>query len=58
MAIKQLIRTKTGEKTVSLTPIKAIRAQCLECCGWKASEVRKCSSDKCSLYGYRLGNLK
>ncbi|MBT6050040.1 MAG: hypothetical protein HOG49_24850 [Candidatus Scalindua sp.] len=58
MSVKQLIRTRSGEKMTSLTPLKAIRAQCLECVGWVANDVRKCSSPKCSLYGFRMGNLK
>jgi len=58
VAVKQLIRTKQGERMTSLTPLKAIRAQCLECVGWVALDVRKCTSKKCSLYGFRMGNLK
>ena len=39
-----------------LTPIKAIRAKCLECsCGqWK--EVRLCPVKNCPLYEYRNGH--
>lgn len=55
MAIKQLIRTKKGEKTVSLNRTKAIRAHCLECVGWVALDVRKCTSLKCPLYHFRMG---
>lgn len=58
MAVKQLIRTKQGERMTSLTPLKAIRAQCLECVGWVALQVKNCTSKKCSLYGFRMGNLK
>jgi len=40
----------------TLTPIKAIRAKCLDCCCGQAKEVRECPSDKrCSLYPYRMG---
>lgn len=39
-----------------LTPVKAIRAKCLDCsCGNKA-EVRNCTIIDCSLYPYRLGH--
>lgn len=39
-----------------LTPIKAIRAKCLECsCGDRA-EVRNCVIKSCALYPYRLGH--
>jgi len=32
----------------------AIRAQCLECCGWSADEVRRCTAPACPLYEFRL----
>jgi hypothetical protein len=35
--------------------LKAIRAQCLECCGGSSDEVSKCTSPKCSLYPFRRG---
>lgn len=39
----------------NLTPIKAIRAKCLDCSGSQPSEVRKCESFGCSLFPYRMG---
>ena len=39
----------------NVTPMKAIRAKCLDCsCGSK-NEVRFCSVQKCPLYAYRFG---
>lgn len=38
-----------------LTPIKAIRAKCIDCSGGQAKEVRLCPIKKCSLYPYRMG---
>ncbi len=38
-----------------LTPIKAIRAKCLDCCCGQSQEVRLCSSVDCPLYPYRMG---
>ena len=38
-----------------LTPIRAIRAKCLECSGDSAKEVRLCPIKKCPLYLYRFG---
>ena len=35
--------------------MKAIRAECLECCNGKSSEVRLCVSKSCSLWLYRFG---
>lgn len=39
-----------------LTPIKAIRAKCLDCCCDSRSEVRLCSIEKCPLHPYRMGH--
>ena len=39
-----------------LTPIKSIRAKCLDCCCGSAQEVRLCPSDDCPLYPYRFGH--
>jgi len=38
-----------------LTPLRAIRAKCLECSGDSAREVRLCEITECPLYLYRLG---
>ncbi len=54
--IKHEIRLKNGGiKVVSLTPLKAIRFQCIEFMGFSAFEVKKCTSPLCSLFSYRLG---
>ena len=37
------------------TPVKAIRAKCLDCCCNQYSEVTNCTVVKCALYPYRLG---
>ena len=38
-----------------LTPIKAIRAYCVECSGGMTKEVKLCNVEKCPLYPYRMG---
>ena len=38
-----------------LTPIKAIRAKCLDCCCWQVKEVRLCPVENCALWSYRMG---
>jgi len=42
-------------KTVGLTPIRAIRFYCLECCCGQVREIRECAIPNCALYPYRLG---
>ena len=39
-----------------VTPIKAIRTKCLECCCGQVKEVRECVLKKCALYPYRMGH--
>lgn len=39
-----------------LTPIKAIRAKCLDCCCDSVKEVRLCADKNCPLYLYRMGH--
>lgn len=38
-----------------LTPIKAIRAKCLDCCCGSSNEVKLCTAEKCALWPYRFG---
>ncbi len=33
----------------------AIRNHCLECCGYDAGEVRRCTSPRCWLWPHRMG---
>lgn len=44
------------EKMVKRTPIKAIRAKCIECSAGQIAEVRLCVVKKCPLYPYRMGH--
>lgn len=37
------------------SPIKAIRAHCVDCCGGSTSEVRKCTAYRCPLWPFRMG---
>lgn len=39
-----------------LTPMKAIRAKCLDCSCWNVNEVRMCPIHDCPLYPYRDGH--
>ncbi len=54
--IKHTIRSKDGgNKEVYLSPLKAIRHNCLECVSWSAHEVKHCTAKLCPLYPYRFG---
>ena len=45
-----------NEKTETITsPIKAIRAKCLDCCCDQLSEVKLCPAKDCPLWPFRLG---
>jgi hypothetical protein len=39
----------------TLTPVKAIKAKCLDCCCGNKNEVKLCVVEKCPLYLYRNG---
>ena len=39
-----------------MTPLKAIRAKCIDCCCGQLKEVKLCPSDDCSLWIYRFGH--
>lgn len=39
----------------NVTPMKAIRAKCLDCSCGNKNEVRLCPVQKCPLYVYRFG---
>ena len=39
-----------------LSPLKAIRAKCLDCTAEQPQEVRLCPSENCPLWPYRMGH--
>lgn len=39
-----------------LTPMRAIRAKCLDCCCGQVVEVRLCAAENCPLWEYRMGH--
>ena len=50
-----------NEKYLELTPVKAIRAKCLDCCCGSSNEVELCPCDGvhgalCPLWKYRSGH--
>lgn len=38
-----------------LTPMRAIRKKCLDCCVGQIVEVRECKVKSCPLYAYKMG---
>jgi hypothetical protein len=55
MAVQHTIRKWNGTRTVSLTPIRAIKLHCIECMGFQAREVEHCTAPLCPLYPFRMG---
>lgn len=45
-----------NESAERLTPIKAIRAKCIDCMCGQVAEVRLCPCHDCPLYPYRMGH--
>ena len=53
---KEKIQNKYINKTRrSLTPLKAVRAKCIDCSGTGLREVRNCPFVECPLYDLRMG---
>lgn len=38
-----------------MSPLKAIRAKCLDCCGYHPSLVAECHIEACALHPFRMG---
>jgi len=38
-----------------ITPLKAIKAKCLDCCGYQKKEVKFCSALNCPIWLFRFG---
>jgi hypothetical protein len=55
MAKNITYKVKDGHVTKELTPMKAIRAKCLDCCCWNEAEVKRCEINDCALFQYRMG---
>jgi hypothetical protein len=49
------IKLKRETEMENKTPIKSIRAKCLECSNQQKGEVLNCVITDCSLYPFRLG---
>ena len=47
---------KRGETMRKLTPMRAIRAKCLDCSGGSFLEVTNCPVSTCPLYPYKSGH--
>lgn len=47
--------TEEKEDAKILTPLRAIRAKCIDCSAGSMKEVRECVMLDCPLYPYRLG---
>lgn len=55
MAIMCKYQVAGIKKEKPLTAMKACREKCLDCCCGQEVEVRKCTSNDCPLYNFRMG---
>jgi hypothetical protein len=55
MSKKYSSMAKGGSMNQITSPIKAIRAYCLDCSNGQYSVVRKCPCKKCPLFAFRFG---
>lgn len=49
-------RREISKRGCGMTPIRAIRAKCMECSNGQFREVRLCPMPGCPLYPYRMGH--
>ena len=42
-------------ETKRISPLKAIRLKCLDCCCGSSNEVKLCTAERCPLYVFREG---
>lgn len=49
------LRIEGYKGPVITSPIKAIKAHCIECCGGSYSEAKQCTATKCPLWCFRCG---
>jgi len=45
----------TTETSKPISPTKAIRAKCLDCCCGSSAEVKCCPCEDCALHPFRFG---
>ena len=56
--LRRIVRRRRMPHEVIRPLSKAVRSFCLECCGWNAAEVERCTAKMCHLWPYRLGGGK
>ena len=52
---KALESLREQAKPIQRTPVKAIRAKCMECCCEDKVAVKECDIQSCALFEYRMG---
>jgi len=52
---KKETEQRPSEKITIKSPLRAIRGQCLDCCGGSSEMVKTCTDPRCPLYPFRLG---
>lgn len=58
MSISVKIQTKNGHKIINLNRRRAIKERCLNCSGFKYSEINNCDFFDCPLHAFRSGKGK
>jgi hypothetical protein len=51
---RQLTTEELNEHFQRMSPLKAIRAKCMDCSVYKRTEVRKCTVIDCPLWPFRM----
>ena len=56
--IRRVVRHRREPHTIIKPLSRAVRCHCLECVGYNAAEVARCSAPECHLWPYRMGGGK
>lgn len=56
--LKAIIAYDKERFSKNLTPLRAVRLKCLDCCGDSSKEVEACSAATCPLWWYRKKALQ
>lgn len=51
----KITKSRRRQIIMEQSPLKSIRAKCLDCCCGQVSEVKNCQIEQCALWKYRMG---
>ena len=56
--VRRVVKRRRQQGEIVRPASRAIRCFCLECMGYNAAEVARCTATECHLWPYRMGGGK